>query len=309
MRSRRAQHWRWPSRFFFPVIFALCLLIGCEKESSAPREVKTRFEGSDRDASERAKIELEEQRAKGEKKAKLAPKKRNGGMAKGEEKASRAPAQPNGPEGRKTELSKRKLPLSRSIEEAPPAPDGREESTVYRIVRQIVYLWPDSFITGKSEDVLIEIRLPDEKPPAGEKDRGKAKIGVESKIPEPRLRVTLNAHGFEVLGKAEQEIKIPRVQKTFLKWVVVPKEGSEQEFNFSFSVEYEADDFRPVKVKHYKFPIRVRSTLGLPHWIVDWPIKFFASISGFFIFIGGIVSGIENIRKLWNWLRDRGSLP
>ena len=307
MRSRRAQHWRWPSRFFFPVIFALCFLIGCEKESSAPREVKTRFEGSDRDASERAKIELEEQRAKGEKKAKLAPKKRNG--LKGEEKVARAPAQANGLEEKKAEKSTKGLSRPKKLEKMPAAANGGTDSGVARIVRQVVYLWPDSFTAGKSEDVFIEIRLPTEKPPADEKSRGGAELGIESKILEPRLQVTLNAHGFEVLGKAEQEIKIPRAQKTSLKWVVVPKEGFAHEFNFSFRAEYEAGDFRPVKVEPYKFTVRVRGTLGLPPWVVDWPMKIFASISGFFAFLGGVVSGVENSQKLWHWLTGRGSPP
>jgi len=324
MRPRRARHWRWPSKFFFPVIFAFCLLIGCasiesppeyvskspdEKKSAPPGEVESRFERSDRDASERTKIELEERRTEGEKKAQLAPKKRNGDMAKREEKASRAPAQPNGPESGKAELSKRKLPPSRPTEGLPLAPDGHGESAVYGIVRQIVYLWPDSFIAGKPEDVIIEIRLPDEKAAAGEKARGKAEISVKSKMPEPRLRVTLKVHGFEPVEEAEQEIKIPRAQNTFLKWVVVPKEGSAHEFNFSFKAEYEADDFRPVKVEPYKFTVRVRGTLGVPPWVVDWPMKVFASISGFFVFLGGVVSGVENSRKLWHWLTGRGSPP
>ncbi len=322
MKPRRARQWRWPSKFFFPVIFAFCLLAGCAsiesspeyvskspdgKKSAPPREVESRFERPDRDASEQAEIELKEKRTTGEKKAKLAPKKRNGGMAKTEEKASRASTQPNSPESGRTALSKRKLPPSRPTEGVPPAPDGHGEGTVYKIVRQIVYLWPDFFIIGSPGEVRLEIRLPDEKAAAGEEARGKAEVSVESKMPEPRLRVTLKAHGFEPVTEAEQEIKLPRAQRTFLEWRVVPKESAVHELNFSIRAEYETGDFRPVKVEPHNFTVRVRGTLGLPPWVLDWPMKIFASVSGFFAFIGGVVSGVENARKLWLWLWGRPS--
>lgn len=320
MRPCKAQRIRLPLACFLPVVLAFGIFLGCvstestlERVSKSPDserrfligESVSRLEETERGAIE--KKEEERERVKEEKKVKSAPKKRNGGVARSEKKASRKPSQGAGSEAGKTALSKRKAALLRSSEERAAAPVAREEAAAYKIARQIVYFWPDFFIIGSPGEVRLEIRLPDEKAAPGEKARGKAEISVESKMPEPRLRVTLKAHGFEPVAEAEQEIKMPRAQKTFLEWRVVPKESSVHELNFSIRAEYEAGDFRPVEVEPRNFTVRVRGTLGLPPWVVDWPMKIFASISGFFAFIGGVVSGVDNTRKLWLWLRGRAS--
>jgi len=199
--------------------------------------------------------------------------------------------------------------------ETPAAPNGETTGELFRIVRQIAYLWPDSFTEGKPEDVFVEIRLPGEKLPVGERRQGEAQLHIESKVPEPRLRVTLVAPGFEMPGQAEQVVKVPRAGKTFVKWVVIPKEAPDHQFNFSFSAEYAPDDFRPARVAPYKFPVQIRGTWGLPPWVFDWPAKGAAAVTGFFAFIGGVVSGFENLRKLQSKLaklkllrkRDQGN--
>lgn len=203
----------------------------------------------------------------------------------------------NGRTTKKSGVSKPKIPPSRPAQ--PAAGDGGGESPLLKIVRQIAYLWPDSMVAGEPYDVLLEIRPPGGKPPADKDVRGEAELGFESTIPEPRLRVTLTAPGFDLKTKAEQEVRITWAgTPPFLKWVVIPQEGPAHQLNFSFSAEYGPDDFRPVRVDPYKFAVKVRGTFGLPPWVYDWPAKGAAAVTGFFAFIGGVVSGLENLQKL-----------
>lgn len=180
------------------------------------------------------------------------------------------------------------------------------ENGLKKIIRQIIYLWSDYLTVGNCEEVTLEIHLPRAKPPISEEPKGEAKLGFETRVPEPRLRVTLEARGFEIdgkiNGKSDQEVRIPEDRETLMQWLcVIPVRGSNHELIFSFKAERDRDDFPSVKVEPHRFIVKVRDTYGLPLWVLDWPMKLLSGIFGILTFVGGIgeaLSGFENLQKL-----------